>query len=658
MLIKMTFCSLQILFLFQSDILALEGVTGNLKCGGLNEDLLNCDDDSVLFENKTLSSHLSEPLIMKFPLLLAIMTRHKDIFSYCQMLRICNLDITTGLIVVNANSREHQRSKTSYIYSVVKNTIHYLWHKGGGLDVLGNLNHMPYLVSNVTSFSIGYNDFRLTKNSPCSKSIVYPNNMEQLDLSNTPMGNLSCSGLLGISHLRRFVCCNCGITGWPEGFYRNFTIKHLELTGNSLGALLQGDKHGRLFNSVTGVEELYIGEQLGGIEYFTDSTFLFLLLNLTDLDLHSNELTKWNISIARNSKLKYLDLTNNNITSIEKRFRKEFDAQFLKTGFKINLVGNDINCTEANTEYIEWLLNSLSIYDKRLLRCAQSNELLSDFYRQQSQPITTSTKLRKRSTATRFLTTTIYSTILRSSPPPTTTNKTPDLSNSLVAERLTSADTGATLDKANDFSSGSTLSILPSLSNHTATNNRLNPVTTRSDNRNFSKSSAKTKDIVTAAKKISIIASRMETATARNSLTSKARFSDTLSSLSVIGESLKTSSPAYTKKLTPTAFKDNKSSFSAVILIPVCSGVVICIASIFSIIWYTKRHKPVRCCWAIRAHHAGAEDHETIICNDNLEQVSEDSLHIYDTVCELQDVDSGYFEVLPPIPIADKGNIV
>ena len=98
--------------------LALEGVTGNLKCGGLNEDLLNCDDDSVHFENKTsLSSHLSEPLIMKFPLLLAIMTRHKDIFSYCQMLRICNLDITTGLIVVNANSREHQRSKTSYIYT-------------------------------------------------------------------------------------------------------------------------------------------------------------------------------------------------------------------------------------------------------------------------------------------------------------------------------------------------------------------------------------------------------------------------------------------------------------------------------------------------------------------------------------------------------------
>ncbi|KAF6021327.1 hypothetical protein EB796_020373 [Bugula neritina] len=373
--------------------IAFRGMAEDYSCDGQNyySDLLDCDQDSYLFTEDEFNWNITHnPDILEFYVF-------NELVNYLEYK--CNQNTLTLLSCFNQDIVVYyaidyiKHHKIEYVSDeAVDFTIRYYWEylENNWRDILeAKDNDFRFLPPHLTTLAVDYNDFTLSEDSQkdeanplCSYIVNYLNNLKTITLSHSRVGFISCKDITGFQYLSKLVCTDCDINGWSQDFLTNFPIKTLELSKNKLGEKLRNDIDGELLGSAPALEELYLGQQSGGISYFSDFNFLSHHPDLTHLDLHGNELLSWNITISKNLKLNYLNLVNNSIHYIEEEFRNEFDNQSLNNNFFVDLTGNTVLCSsnKSHVNYIHWLLTSPAVKCDSQFYCYGLDITISDYY--------------------------------------------------------------------------------------------------------------------------------------------------------------------------------------------------------------------------------------------------------------------------------------
>ena len=372
----------------------LQMLTNNFQCGKYSEQILNCNADSYLFlDDEFYWNRNNNPNILDYNLVDEIIHQYGVfLISSC-----CGGGCSVECLVHSANSLIRPMNLHYASYAAINETIRYVIQEAGGAMKIPNYLHsVRHLPVNVTTYALGYNNFNSKTdknqnlNAICSHLQQYPNNIDTLDLSYSTLVFAACSDIKGFIYLSNISCRECKAYGWNNDVFLNFPLRVLDLTKNYLGSLFRNDITGEALRSAPGLETLLLGEQLEqGIQYFRNVTILSNHPNLTHLDLHSNKLVSWNISIADNTKLSTLDLRDNRISHIDKQFRDELDDQHDRNSLVVYLAGNSVSCRgKFHMDYISWLLNSSALEDAEELKCSGSDMTIEEYYKNKLQPTT------------------------------------------------------------------------------------------------------------------------------------------------------------------------------------------------------------------------------------------------------------------------------
>ena len=131
-------------------------------------------------------------------------------------------------------------------------------------------------------------------------------------------------------------------------------IEVFDLSYNLLD--LQG-QYGDFLEGATSVRELNLaGNAVQNISYGRFST----LFNLETLNLSSNHLQSFVVDIQYLTKLSYIDLSGNKISSLSQNMTDQLSAQAARlksTSLKINLHGNSLLCTCSVRHFVAWVLS-------------------------------------------------------------------------------------------------------------------------------------------------------------------------------------------------------------------------------------------------------------------------------------------------------------
>ena len=202
----------------------------------------------------------------------------------------------------------------------------------------------------------------------CVNRTLYHNNLETVDLSDSSLDFLPCRNLRVFQYLSNLTLNNAKISGWHKNLFIGSPIKYIHMRGvRGFAQSLQNDHRGKVFSFAPGLEILDITDIR--IRYFCNIQMFANYRNLTHLHVCNNDLHDWNVSISRNTGLKTLDLRNNRIENIEKKFRTEIEQLVSSNQLKVYLEGNNVDCSDCSSDYITWLLRSGAITDHHKIRC-------------------------------------------------------------------------------------------------------------------------------------------------------------------------------------------------------------------------------------------------------------------------------------------------
>ena len=162
-------------------------------------------------------------------------------------------------------------------------------------------------------------------------------------------------------------------------FKGNNSLVKLYAESNFLGPLLSKDIHGSKFSRLRNLEYLDLSRN----HLFALPWRLFQgIPSLRILKLRSNNINHIDIHIAHMTRLIYLDLAKNSISSISKRTRKELDYLAENGNISIDLTYNSLPCTCKGFELLSWMSRTrVRILNKDFLQCINSNnheELVGD----------------------------------------------------------------------------------------------------------------------------------------------------------------------------------------------------------------------------------------------------------------------------------------
>ena len=219
--------------------------------------------------------------------------------------------------------------------AAINYTLRYLWDEADhNWEQLMNdfeTSKYEYRLVNYTTWSVGDNILSKTgvrkSLSYCTNyTLTYPNNLVNLDASDSSLGFLHCGFDPGNTYLTNWTCNRCFITGWSENYFSNLPLKHFHFHGvKGLAPEIQRDKAGKLFSKLPNLKVLDLSNaQIG---YFQTQDFFSHNTNLAELYLMDSKLETWNMTITHNSQLKVLDLRNNRIRHIDAKFRDGFTTQ-------------------------------------------------------------------------------------------------------------------------------------------------------------------------------------------------------------------------------------------------------------------------------------------------------------------------------------------
>ncbi|XP_067686600.1 toll-like receptor 4 [Haliotis asinina] len=154
----------------------------------------------------------------------------------------------------------------------------------------------------------------------------------------------------------------------PTFFKDMANLTHLYLHDNNLGWSLALDRQGEIFSSQENLQILTLSRNR--IRKLPESVFRNLV-HLEQLKLDENSLTKLGARIGHMTKLKYLDLSRNELVTLDTHMLRDLDEIVTFTNITIDISDNpSLECNCDNLEFVTWSLRT-----KVIIRSVNNNNL-------------------------------------------------------------------------------------------------------------------------------------------------------------------------------------------------------------------------------------------------------------------------------------------
>lgn len=128
---------------------------------------------------------------------------------------------------------------------------------------------------------------------------------------------------------------------------------HLNLSRNMLSTCIENDTQGQIFQRLINLKVLDIS--YNRVRKFPRLIFQYLN-NLSKLYVMFNSLETFNILISHMQKLSFVDLSNNQITTLDATFCSSLQTIILKNKFiQINLYKNPLKCSCEEYKFMQWV---------------------------------------------------------------------------------------------------------------------------------------------------------------------------------------------------------------------------------------------------------------------------------------------------------------
>ncbi|XP_046577158.1 LOW QUALITY PROTEIN: toll-like receptor 4 [Haliotis rubra] len=176
-----------------------------------------------------------------------------------------------------------------------------------------------------------------------------------LDASNNVMTKWI-GPIKGLESLKRADLSNAFCSYIKKSFFSAFpNLTFLNISNNLIGDALRKLRNdsGTIFQSLTKIEILDLSASR--IRRLHRSIFEFNT-KLTYLDLSNNELTCWDPDIRHLKSLKYLDLSQNQILTLEVNFRESLET--LSNNLTVDILQNPLSCICDNVAFLSWLFKN------------------------------------------------------------------------------------------------------------------------------------------------------------------------------------------------------------------------------------------------------------------------------------------------------------
>ncbi|XP_062597087.1 toll-like receptor 4 isoform X2 [Saccostrea cucullata] len=142
-------------------------------------------------------------------------------------------------------------------------------------------------------------------------------------------------------------------------FFIDFlNIQVLNLSNNLLWESLKVDKSGKIFRNQKRLQVLDLANnKIGALPRDIFRGFS----DLTYLNLSSNSLAIFNVSISHLSKLKWIDLSSNQLSSLNEEMRTTLNSLSDVRKVSLNLQNNPLRCSCSNIQFLTWIGQSRNI---------------------------------------------------------------------------------------------------------------------------------------------------------------------------------------------------------------------------------------------------------------------------------------------------------
>ena len=326
-----------------------------MRCGQVDKSYFDCNADSYLFLEDNYYWDLNhDPDIVDASLLREMISAAFNMTeAWICVFQEKNLDC---MIKVFQSISVDRMERNEYFPTdnAVNRTLTYIWEKTDGGDprkIVEYLYSSRYVLVNLTTLSLSHNRWSNSDLQRESRLCIdiqnYLNNLATFELSGAVFGFVPCRRISGFPYLTNITCNDCEISGWFPDLFSGLPIKHLHFArATGLGSVIRDDINGDVFGSAPGLEVLDISGLKDGIMYFSNAQILTSHPYLSTLNVANNLLSSWNVTIESNPNLQTLDLQNNDIKTIPPQFRNEIDLQYHKTGLKLFLQRNLVNCRD------------------------------------------------------------------------------------------------------------------------------------------------------------------------------------------------------------------------------------------------------------------------------------------------------------------------
>ena len=200
--------------------------------------------------------------------------------------------------------------------------------------------------------------------------IKTPNNLQKLNLSMNMYYEWN-GPYIGFENLTALDLSWNACYRMESNIFTSMTnVKYLNLSNNFLDASLNADKNGTTFETQNQLEYLDLSQN--NLISLPKKIFKGLS-GLKSLNLSGNRLKSISVDLSNMKKLGVLDLSNNNIETIDRSLQCDLERLGNLT---LNLENNPLRCDCEHTEFVKWMTDSkISFVHRDLYTCDFGKDL-------------------------------------------------------------------------------------------------------------------------------------------------------------------------------------------------------------------------------------------------------------------------------------------
>ncbi|XP_048244545.1 toll-like receptor 4 [Haliotis rufescens] len=157
-----------------------------------------------------------------------------------------------------------------------------------------------------------------------------------------------------------------------DGCLKGFTsLKILRANRNYLGAFLGNDKNGQVFAYSPTLE--FLNLSLNRIQFLPVNVFRNLV-SLKNLNLSENSITKLKVKVSHMTNLTSLNLSSNQIPSLNHMFMSQLDIISKSSALKVDLSANPLICSCETLSFVKWMTQRKDMFaSQHLYKCTSQS---------------------------------------------------------------------------------------------------------------------------------------------------------------------------------------------------------------------------------------------------------------------------------------------